>query len=184
DGLPVTRSCTRRCMVARSSGRDLWPTDNHHRPGNARRAGRIRGVESLRSHEERRDREFHAREAAFPPSTAALPPSEYPLFHYSERAVCASLLLRIRNFPIGKSSSCSRPTRIRTSFRTGWPIASHIRRTWRFLPSVMVNSNQVYLSVERTSWTIQGPLLSPRPMSRPPASWKYSSRVRTPDTFT
>ena len=25
--------------------------------------------------------------------------------------------------------------RVRTSRRTGWPTASHIRRTWRFLPS-------------------------------------------------
>ena len=46
--------------------------------------------------------------------------------------------LRWRHSPEASSGSETGPIRVRTSLRTGWPIASHIRRTWRLRPSWML----------------------------------------------
>ena len=45
--------------------------------------------------------------------------------------------------PGARSSSRQSPIATRTSRKVGWPTRAVIRRTWRFLPSVMVSSSQL-----------------------------------------
>ncbi len=54
-------------------------------------------------------------------------------------SVLTSAPVRSRQAPSGSRPPVSGPMPVRASDRTGWPTASHIRRTWRFRPSRIVN---------------------------------------------
>ena len=53
--------------------------------------------------------------------------------------------------PGASRASLIGPMRVRTSRRTGWPTASHMRRTWRLRPSWIASSSAAPRAVRRTT---------------------------------
>src|SRR5437773_163471 len=89
-----------------------------------------------------------------------------------------------RHRPRARSPSSRSPILTRTSSRTSWPTAAHMRRTWRFLPSVRTISSQVPSRPEPSARSRAGRVRVPSPSATPDRSASRAAASGTPSTRT
>ena len=82
-----------------------------------------------------------------------------------------------RHSPGGRRRSASGPMRVRTRRRTGWPTASHMRRTWRLRPSWIVMR-----SVRSPTSDTRAGAVGPSSSSTPSRSRRSAPRDGVPST--